>query len=130
MQQRRGSDKLTKFGEDWRRNLHFSIPVRCFDIWQQSEIHELLAETLGFLSDDSYAFSFRRAETPSQPKELYFPDLIDTLMTHDEIALFSGGVDSFAGTVDDIVKYGKSITLVGIHLPPRSGTSSQASLRN
>lgn len=109
----RGSDKLTRFGEDWRRSLNFSIPVRCFDIWQQIEIHEFLAETLGFLSDDSYAFSFRRAETPSQPKERYFPDLIDTLMTHDEIALFSGGVDSFAGTVDDIVKHGKSIALVG-----------------
>jgi hypothetical protein len=56
----RGSDKLTNFGENWRRCLHFSIPVRHLDVWQGSDIHELVAETLGFLSDDSYAFEFRK----------------------------------------------------------------------
>ena len=70
-------------------------------------------DTLGFLSDDSYEFDFRRAEAPVQPRELYFPDLIDTSAEHDDVALFSGGVDSFAGAVNDIVTLGKSVTLVG-----------------
>lgn len=109
----RGSEKLTNFGENWRRSLHFSIPVRQLEFWQQSDVHELLAETLGFLSDDSYEFEFRRADAPFQPTELYFPDLIDISTEHDEVALFSGGIDSFAGAVDDIVTHGKSVLLVG-----------------
>jgi Queuosine biosynthesis protein QueC len=109
----RGSDKLTNFGENWRRCLHFSIPVRRPQAWQDPDIRELLAETLGFLSDDSYAFEFRKADAPVQPKEFYFPNLIDASMEHDEVALFSGGVDSFAGAVEDIVTKGASVTLVG-----------------
>lgn len=109
----RGSDKLTNFGENWRRCLHFSIPVRHPQVWHDSDVQELLAETLGFLSDDSYAFEFRKADAPAQPKEFYFPNLIDASMEHDEVALFSGGVDSFAGAVKDLVIDGTSVTLVG-----------------
>ena len=109
----RGSDKLTNFGENWRRSLHFSIPVRCPEVWGQPDVHELLAETLGFLSDDSYTFEFRKADEPAGPRELYFPNLIDGSLEHDEVALFSGGLDSFAGAVDDVVTKGLSVTLVG-----------------
>ena len=62
----RGSDKLTNFGENWRRSLHFSVPVRLPEVWQHSDVQELLAETLGFLSDDSYSFDFRRADAPAR----------------------------------------------------------------
>lgn len=109
----RGSDKLTNFGENWRRCLHFSIPVRELEVWQDVDVHQMLAETLGFLSDDSYTFEFRKADAPVQPKEFYFPSLIDASMEHDEVALFSGGVDSFAGAVEDIVINRTSVTLVG-----------------
>lgn len=109
----RGSDQLTNFGENWRRSLRFSIPVRQLEAWQDPDVQEILADTLGFLSDDSYEFDFRRAEAPVQPRELYFPDLIDTSAEHDDVALFSGGIDSFAGAVNDIVTLGKSVTLVG-----------------
>lgn len=109
----RGSDKLTNFGENWRRSLRFSIPVREIEVWQDPEVHKILADTLGFLSDDSYEFDFRKTEAPFQPGELYFSDLIDASAEHDEVALFSGGVDSFAGTVNDIITRGNSVTLVG-----------------
>ena len=68
----RGSDKLTRFGEDWRRNLNFSIPVRCFDIWQQIEIHELLAETLGFLSSPKACITAGRRNS-SRPARSGWP---------------------------------------------------------
>ena len=102
----RGSAMLTNFGEDWRRSLIFSIPVRHPEVWQRADVQELLLDTLGFLSDDSYEFHFRTAETPVQPRELYFPELLDALQDNDEVALFSGGVDSFAGAVNDIVTLG------------------------
>lgn len=109
----RGMDTLPNYGESWRRSLHFKIAVRHPDVWQTNEIRELLTDTLGFLSDDSYSFDFQQAEDPAQPRELYFADLIDASMEHDQVALFSGGVDSFAGAVDDIVTGGKSVMLVG-----------------
>jgi len=87
--------------------------VRELEIWQHPDVQEILADTLGFLSDDSYEFDFRRAESPVQRRELYFPNLINASAEHDEVALFSGGVDSFAGAVNDIVTLGKSVTLVG-----------------
>ncbi|MCA0871343.1 7-cyano-7-deazaguanine synthase [Seohaeicola saemankumensis] len=109
----RGSDQLSKFGENWRRSLRFSIPVRELDVWQDPEVQEVLVDTLGFLSDDSYVFDFRQAEAPVQPKELYFHDLIDPSSEHDDVALFSGGIDSFAGAVTDLVANDRSLTLVG-----------------
>ncbi|WP_089287775.1 MULTISPECIES: 7-cyano-7-deazaguanine synthase [unclassified Azospirillum] len=109
----RGSENLPNFGEDWRRSLHFSIPVRQLDVWQDPEINDLLIETLGFLSDDSYEFDFRQAQAPAQPQSLYFANLIDGSMENDEVALFSGGIDSFAGAVDDVAINDKSVTLVG-----------------
>ena len=109
----RGTDQLSKFGENWRRSLKFSIPVRELPVWQDSEVLEALSDTLGFLSDDTYSFEFWQAKTPTQPKELYFHDLIDPEDEHDGVALFSGGVDSFAGAVTDLVANGRSLTLVG-----------------
>lgn len=109
----RGSDQLSKFGESWRRSLRFKIPVRDLAVWQDPDVQEALIDTLGFLSDDSYSFEFRQADTPVQPKELYFHDLIDPADEHDEVALFSGGVDSFAGAVTDLVANNRSLTLVG-----------------
>lgn len=109
----RGSEMLTNFGENWRRSLHFSIPVRRPEVWRDAEIHDLLVETLGFLSDDSYVFDFRQAQTPAQSQALYFTNLIDGSMENDEVAMFSGGIDSFAGAVDDIAVNGRSVTLVG-----------------
>ena len=109
----RGTEKLSNFGENWRRSLTFSIPVRQLQVWQDSEVRDALIETLGFLSDDTYSFNFWQATAPVQAKELYFPDLIDPEDEHDGVALFSGGVDSFAGAVTDLVVNGRSLTLVG-----------------
>lgn len=109
----RGSEMLSNYGENWRRSLHFRIPVREIEVWQTQEVQESLSRTLGFLSDDSYVFEFRKAKTPTRPKSPYFENLIESTSEHDEVALFSGGVDSFAGAVNDIVTLGKSLTLVG-----------------
>jgi len=109
----RGSDELTNYGDHWRRDLHFSIPVRCLDVWLDAQVQEELCATLGFLSDDTYTFEFIPAEEPAQIKELYFPNLVEAAPDIDEVALFSGGLDSFAGVVNDVVQHGKSLLLVG-----------------
>jgi hypothetical protein len=109
----RGTDRLANFGESWRRNLHFTIPVREPELWQQDEVQRLLAETLGFLSDDSYSFEFHKATRPLQSRELYFQDLIDASADYDTVAMFSGGLDSFAGALQEVVLRDQSVCLVG-----------------
>ncbi len=109
----RGTVQLTNFGENWRRDLHFAIPVRDPSLWQMHEVRRLLEETLGFLSDDSYTFEFRKATLPFLSRDVYFQDLIDASSDYDAVAMFSGGVDSFAGAVQDVVLRGRSVCLVG-----------------
>ncbi|GIX10639.1 7-cyano-7-deazaguanine synthase [Elioraea sp.] len=109
----RGRTTLANFAESWRRNLHFAIPVRKLAIWQQQEVQRLLAETLGFLSDDSYSFEFRQARDPFYPRDLYFDNFVDASADHDVIAMFSGGLDSFAGALQDLVMRKRSVCLVG-----------------
>lgn len=109
----RGTAQLTNFGENWRRDLHFVIPVRTPALWQQHDVQRLLEDTLGFLSDDSYTFEFRKATRPFLSRDVYFQDLIDASSDYDAVAMFSGGVDSFAGAVQDVVLRGRSVCLVG-----------------
>ncbi|CAA7618999.1 conserved hypothetical protein [Magnetospirillum sp. SS-4] len=111
----RGSDKLTDHGRKWRRSLHFTIPLRQPDLWDSDAVSTALRDTLGFLSDDAYSFDFVKATKPLAERSLYFPNLVDGTFVPDDIALFSGGVDSFAGAVEDVIGNGKKMVLVGHH---------------
>ncbi|MEP9390584.1 7-cyano-7-deazaguanine synthase [Mesorhizobium sp. KR9-304] len=111
----RGGEKLRNAGTDWRRDLLFVIPVRCLDVWSSAELRQELEATLGFLSDDAYEFEFIAAEAPLAEAALYFSELSEGAFDADEIALFSGGLDSFAGATDSIVCEGRRTVLVGHH---------------
>jgi 7-cyano-7-deazaguanine synthase in queuosine biosynthesis len=114
-QSRRGTEVLAGYGKNWRRVMNFTIPLRDPERWQSEAVINALCETLGFLSEDSYAFSFVKAEKPLAEKEMYFPGLSQGTFDPNEIALFSGGVDSFSGAVRDLVQEGKKLVLVGHH---------------
>lgn len=118
-QSSRGSEKLTEHGRDWRRAMNFTIPVRQPALWASASVTDALCETLGFLSDDAYTFSFLKATNPLADRETYFPELVDGSFVPDEVALFSGGVDSFAGAVDGLVGERKRLALVGHHSCPK-----------
>ncbi len=117
-QTRRGSEYLTDYGSDWRREMAFRIPVRSPGVWQSAEVSEGLADLLGFLSDDHYTFKFVAAQNPLAGKEAYFSNLTDQADQPDEIALFSGGLDSFAGAIEAHAM-GKKMVLVGHHAAPK-----------
>jgi hypothetical protein len=118
-QSSRGSDKLKEHGRDWRRVMNFTIPVRQPELWSSATVNDALCETLGFLSEDAYTFSFERAQDPLAGREMYFPELVHGSFVPDEVALFSGGVDSFAGAVDALVGERKRLALVGHHSCPK-----------
>lgn len=110
----RGTEALTNYGQDWRRNLHFKIPVRDVELWQRDDLTQALEKTLGFLSGETYRFEFEKAASPVTQESLYF-EFTDDPLRPEDVCLFSGGVDSFAGAVEQIVGKGRKLALVGHH---------------
>lgn len=110
----RGTEILKDYGKDWRRDLHFKIPVRDVELWQRDDLTQALEKTLGFLSGETYRFEFEKAVSPVRQESLYFEFTDDPLQPED-VCLFSGGIDSCAGAVEQIVGSGRKLALVGHH---------------
>jgi hypothetical protein len=108
----RGEDTDRDFGADWRRRLFFRIPVRDPDLWSSPEILESLTATLSFLSEDEYHFQFERLQK-GEPVQNYCTFIDDTLEGRvDEVMLFSGGLDSLGGAVQEVVLDRRRVVLV------------------
>jgi hypothetical protein len=114
----RGGDDPRNLGERWRRTFHLHIPVRRPEIWSSPSITESLSDTLSFLSDDEdYQFNFYRASRPT-PSDQYFEfgPGGGTGFQAQSVMLFSGGLDSLAGAVQEAVVDKRSVVLVS-HRP-------------
>jgi hypothetical protein len=124
----RGGRTGARMGERWRRSFVFDIPVRCPGIWESEPVVRALSETLGFLSDDDYRFRFRQADVPPEPAG-YFEfggNDAGAFLPHD-VVLFSGGLDSLAGTLDLLAGSQRSIALVS-HRSSTKVAAAQAHL--
>lgn len=122
----RGGKKEFEYGEKWRRNFRFEIPVRCPKLWNRPEILERLAEVLGFLSDDHYEFQFSAYDRPPRLNRFLF-DQSDEEADFEEVVMFSGGLDSFGGAVQEIVQGQRKVVLVS-HRPVSKLYSRQRDL--
>lgn len=101
------------FGGNWRRDLHFHIPVRMPEIWLRPDVNTALVKLLNFLSDDHYQFSFYQAkEPPKFQSYLGFDQTADPRFAPEQVMLFSGGLDSLAGAVDEILLQKRNVALV------------------
>ncbi len=98
------SDRLALRSQTWKRDLFLTIPVRDYSFWSQAQISQLLSDILYYLTEDNWFFKFTANDSENFQKsnQLTFPFGIpdETL-----IALFSGGLDSFAGIVKHLGKY-------------------------
>lgn len=113
---RRGGDHSFDYGTRWRRHFRFIIPVRRPDIWSETNVSECLRNTLGFLTDDDYEFDFVSMKH-APPFETYLTDSVtDTPDDFEEVMLFSGGLDSFGGAVQEILQGQRKVVLVS-HRP-------------
>jgi 7-cyano-7-deazaguanine synthase in queuosine biosynthesis len=113
----RGPLTLTDMGKAWHKPMKFVIPVRELATWNRADVKEALCSCLRFLSDHSYEFEFvqggkRSLNTAQNYLELWTGENTAGF-TPDEICLFSGGLDSFAGAVEDLVTNKKNLFLVG-----------------
>lgn len=110
---KRGSNDVDTFGENWRRDLRYIIPVRNPDFWNSDEVKSELKATLGFLSDDHYEFDF----TPHQDSQAFqqyleFNDEGWSLGYPEQVIMFSGGLDSLGGAIKEIINEKKRVVLV------------------
>jgi len=109
----RGGAVAAQMGLNWRRRLYFDVPVRCREIWEEPGTSRLLAETLGHLSEDDYAFNFREHAGHRVEASIPFLDFgEDDAWRPDEVIMFSGGLDSLAGALDAVVGRQKRVALV------------------
>jgi hypothetical protein len=116
----RGGRADAQLGMRWRRTLRFVIPVRVPNLWSSAPVVSALVETLSFLSEDDYDFEFRSfSQIPSPEIYFEFPTTEASRFTPDEVILFSGGLDSFAGTVDRLTVHGKKVALVSHRSGPK-----------
>ena len=114
------ADRLSKRGDinlieyhSWARHFIFHIAVRKPSFWNQKEVIKKLSEALVWMTGDRlFEFQFYNEYT-TPPADLFdseefsLPNISDV-----KVVLFSGGIDSLAGTVDLLEKTNSFIFLV------------------
>ncbi len=112
----RGGNTFPMDGLNWYRQFELSIPVRRPGIWGDGKISYKMAELLRFMANDDYQFTFRKLEADF-PRETYFEfDDGAPWFKPDSILLFSGGLDSLTGAVEELQGPNRKVLLVS-HRP-------------
>lgn len=128
---KRGGVSSRDYGAKWRRQFQFYIPVREPDLWSSEPVLSALCDTLEFLSDDEYKFSFEKLTEPS-PLEQYLD--FDTGgaagFQAEEVLLFSGGLDSLGGAIQEAIAEKRSVALVSHRPTPKIDSRQKALLRD
>lgn len=108
----RGGLTDQKMGEKWHRRFRVSLPIRNFKLWSNPDIKRKLEETLMFLSGDRFLFDFTRLEAVMALQESYFDFGEETAWQPDSVLMFSGGLDSFAGALEEIIDRKQKVALI------------------
>jgi hypothetical protein len=108
-------------GKKWHRHFRLVVAVEDPSFWNQPEVTLALEETLGFLSQDTFAFEFQALVAQKGRKKKVGEQLVFSGQDGkpflpwehvDEISLFSGGLDSFAGAADIVLGQKRGAILV------------------
>lgn len=111
----RGTLTAVDYGQTWRRNFRFVIPVRNLKLWQSASMMRCLTRTLRTLSDDQYRFTFVHRSTRETEQLTFKAPGKKTLADWgriDSVILFSGGLDSLTGAFEEIVSHRRRVLLV------------------
>jgi hypothetical protein len=108
----RGGDGVDDMGAEWRRRLHFRVPVRRPELWGRPDVADALREAVGFLSEDAYSFAFQPYVDPPRNEQMFLFGGTSAGERPERVVLFSGGLDSLGGAVREVVVAGRRIALV------------------
>lgn len=107
----------------WTREIDIVAPVSNPTLWSTQA--DLLSRLLQFLSGDYFRFSFRAR--PDGFATIVEPPRTLPLEGHDEVALFSGGLDSLIGAID-LLSDGRQPLLVSHYWDSETSKAQQALL--
>lgn len=108
-------------GKKWHRAFRLVVAVEDPSFWNQTEVTTALEETLSFLSQDTFSFEFQPLAAQKGRKKKTGEQLVFSTpggkpflpWDHiEEISLFSGGLDSFAGAADLVLGQKRGSILV------------------
>ena len=93
--------EIEKYRNNWKRNLKLKIAVRNLGVWLCQDIQAEFKNILNFYTDDDWEFEFVNLESDERMKGInnkvpFKPN------TDLRVALFSGGLDSFAGATQQL----------------------------
>ena len=127
----RGGGSSRDYGAKWRRQFQFHIPVREPGLWSSKPVRSALCDTLGFLSDDEYEFTFKKlAKPPPVDQYLDFDAGGATGFQAEEVLLFSGGLDSLGGAIQESIGDKRAIALVSHRSSPQIDNRQRALLQD
>ena len=109
---KRGDATRPQMGKDWRRTLDFTIPVRVPQFWSTPHVVHALVDAVSFMTEDSVDFHFVQRE-PTLPAQSFFSfDSRSATFEAEEVVLFSGGLDSYAGALEALSTTSSKIILL------------------
>lgn len=109
--------------DGWTRDFELHLAVQDEHGWGEGA--RTLERTLSFLTGDRWKVNARQAPESYEPPQGRRPRIVRTLRTN-TVCLFSGGLDSFIGAVDQIESLGQ-VALVGHHSAGGGATSKSQS---
>ena len=107
----RGGAVEFEYGEKWRRDLRFVVPVRRPDLWSDPGVTAALADALGYVTDDRYEFRFVPRRANAHRPSTAIPETIAGDRV-EEVMLFSGGLDSLCGAAAEVLDGRRRVALV------------------
>ena len=108
----RGGTMDQHMGAKWHRRFRIEMPVRELALWQDPVIKRALEETLMFLSGDRFEFEFTEHAFGNIEQTGFFDFGPDDSWVPDTVMMFSGGLDSFAGALEEIVERKNRVALI------------------
>lgn len=108
----RGGATRPNMGASWRRNLRITLGVRQRDIWEDAGVRQTLTDVVEFLTEDRIDFRFLQADAPGTAQGFLDLDPEGAAFHAEEVILFSGGLDSFAGALEALSTGRHNVLLV------------------
>ncbi len=109
---KRGGKTRPHMGTGWRRDFEFTIPVRIPAFWNGEEVRQALTDAVAFMLDETVTFQFvpKQHVEPAEPFLQFDPE--SGSFQADEVILFSGGLDSYAGALETLASTASKVILL------------------
>ena len=108
----RGSETRPEMGASWRRQFRITVPVQALDRWSDPAVIQALTDVAGFLTEDNFIFDFVARDPHFGRQGILDLDPEGASFEAQEVILFSGGLDSFAGALEALSTTQGNVLLV------------------